>query len=145
MARLFPAVSGGFIVTVGRFACHIWVGQLAVPCFGHGRAGGSIGNPARTGARANAVCYPRRHGRFWRLQIPTCRDMAELVTDYLEGDMPWHRRIPVWLHLRACDACTAYFRQMRQTIALLRGGLTQTLSESEASSILASADRPDRP
>ena len=71
--------------------------------------------------------------------------MAEMVTDYLEGDMPWHHRIPAWLHLRACDACTAYFQQMRQTIALLRGGLTQTLSESEASLILNSADRPDRP
>ncbi len=71
--------------------------------------------------------------------------MAEMVTDYLEGDMPWHRRIPAWLHLRACGACTAYFRQMRQTIALLRGGFTQTLPESEVSSILDSADRPDRP
>jgi hypothetical protein len=23
---------------------------------------------------------------------PTCRDMAELATDYSEEDMPWHRR-----------------------------------------------------
>ena len=71
--------------------------------------------------------------------------MAELVSDYLEGDMPWHRRIPARLHLLACKACTAYFEQMRQTIALLRGSNARPLSESEVSSILDSTDRPDRP
>ena len=51
--------------------------------------------------------------------MPTCRDMSELVTDYLE------RRLPItsWLgarwHLLQCDACRRYFGQMRQTIRLL--------------------------
>jgi predicted anti-sigma-YlaC factor YlaD len=69
--------------------------------------------------------------------------MAELVTDYLERDMPWHRRIPAWLHLLACEACTAYFDQMRRTIALVRGNSTRPLPESEVTSILGSVDRPD--
>jgi anti-sigma factor RsiW len=46
--------------------------------------------------------------------------MAELVTDYLEGDLPWHRRVAARLHLFVCSACTHYFDQMRRTIALLR-------------------------
>ncbi|HQT75509.1 MAG: hypothetical protein B7Z80_06595 [Rhodospirillales bacterium 20-64-7] len=46
--------------------------------------------------------------------------MAELVTDYLEGALPLHRRLAVNLHLFRCPACTRYFDQMRRTIALLR-------------------------
>ncbi len=51
--------------------------------------------------------------------MPTCRDVSELVTDYLE------RRLPVtgWLglrwHLLQCDACRRYLAQMRQTVRLL--------------------------
>ena len=54
--------------------------------------------------------------------IPTCREMAELVTDYLEGDLPLHRRIGARVHLLVCKACTHYFDQMRRTVALLRKG-----------------------
>jgi hypothetical protein len=51
--------------------------------------------------------------------VPTCRDVSELATDYLE------RRLPVtgWLglrwHLLQCDACRRYLAQMRQTVRLL--------------------------
>jgi anti-sigma factor RsiW len=46
--------------------------------------------------------------------------MAELVTDYLEGDLPFYRRLPARLHLLLCLACARYFDQMRRTISLLR-------------------------
>ncbi len=51
--------------------------------------------------------------------MPNCRDVSELVTDYLE------RRLTVtgWLglrwHLLQCDACRRYIAQMRQTVRLL--------------------------
>ena len=54
------------------------------------------------------------------MAIPSCREMAELVTDYLEGDLPWHRRIAARAHLFLCLACAHYFDQMRRTINLLR-------------------------
>ncbi len=47
--------------------------------------------------------------------------MPELASEYLDHTLPYHRRLAVRLHLSICAACTAYYRQMRQTIALLRG------------------------
>ena len=46
-----------------------------------------------------------------------CRDMSELVTDYLKHELPVRRRFGVWLHLRLCEACRRYTDQMRETVA----------------------------
>ena len=51
--------------------------------------------------------------------IPTCREMAELVTDYLEGALSLPNRLGVRWHLFRCDACVHYFNQMRKTVRLL--------------------------
>jgi anti-sigma factor RsiW len=48
----------------------------------------------------------------------TCREMVELVTDYLEGTMPAARRRRFERHLGGCEDCTEYVEQMRTTIAL---------------------------
>lgn len=45
--------------------------------------------------------------------------MSELVTGYLEGELPLRGRVAVRWHLAMCDACTAYYDQMRRTVALL--------------------------
>ena len=46
----------------------------------------------------------------------TCKEVVELVTDYLEGVLPvdMHRRFDQ--HLSVCDPCVIYLDQMRQTI-----------------------------
>ena len=51
--------------------------------------------------------------------IPTCREMAEKVTDYLEGAMSFASRAQVRLHLFQCKACVNYFNQIRRTIGFL--------------------------
>lgn len=51
-----------------------------------------------------------------------CRDMAELVTPYLEGALPLRLRIAAWYHLRLCDACRRYVDQVRRTIRFLGSG-----------------------
>ena len=48
----------------------------------------------------------------------TCRELVELVTDYLEGALPDGDRARVEEHLLKCDGCGAYVEQMRQTIRL---------------------------
>ena len=52
--------------------------------------------------------------------MPTCRDMSELVTDYLERTVSIRKRLDVWWHLLRCEACRHYYDQMRRTIGLLR-------------------------
>ncbi len=47
-----------------------------------------------------------------------CRELVELVTAYLEGDLSWGERKRFDAHLSACDGCTMYVEQMRRTIEL---------------------------
>jgi anti-sigma factor RsiW len=49
-----------------------------------------------------------------------CRDLVELVTDYLEGALGRAVHAAVEEHLRSCAGCTAYLAQMRATVGALR-------------------------
>jgi hypothetical protein len=48
----------------------------------------------------------------------TCKELVELVTEYLEGTLPVAMRTRMEQHLSGCDGCTNYLEQMRQTIRL---------------------------
>jgi anti-sigma factor RsiW len=54
----------------------------------------------------------------------TCREIVEIVTDYLEGTMSPELRERFEDHLSACEGCSAYLAQMRETIRLT-GMLTE--------------------
>jgi anti-sigma factor RsiW len=47
-----------------------------------------------------------------------CRELVELVTDYLEGGLSRRERARVRRHLRGCPHCTGYLEQIRLTIRL---------------------------
>ncbi|HUB14972.1 MAG TPA: hypothetical protein VMB34_23700 [Acetobacteraceae bacterium] len=53
------------------------------------------------------------------IRIPTCRDMSELVTDYLEHALTPRAWLGARLHLVLCPACRRYYDQVRRTIRLL--------------------------
>jgi anti-sigma factor RsiW len=53
-------------------------------------------------------------------EMLACRQVVELVTDYLEGDLPDPVRTAVERHLEACPACVRYLEQMRLTAGSLR-------------------------
>ena len=48
----------------------------------------------------------------------TCRELVELVTDYLEGALPRGDRLNFERHLVWCSWCRDYVEQVRTTIAL---------------------------
>ncbi|MDQ3412638.1 MAG: zf-HC2 domain-containing protein [Chloroflexota bacterium] len=54
----------------------------------------------------------------------TCRELVELVTDYLEGTLPAADRQRFEAHLLNCDECPIYVDQMRLTIRAV-GALTE--------------------
>jgi anti-sigma factor RsiW len=60
-----------------------------------------------------------------------CRDMAELVTPYLEGALPPRARLAARIHLWLCAACRRYVEQMRQTIHFLGSGPPAPAPENE--------------
>ncbi|HZY02729.1 MAG TPA: zf-HC2 domain-containing protein [Anaeromyxobacteraceae bacterium] len=47
----------------------------------------------------------------------TCRELVELVTDYLEVRLPADDRLRFELHLTYCVPCRTYLKQMRQVLA----------------------------
>lgn len=49
----------------------------------------------------------------------TCRELTELITEYLEGRMSFWQRLQVQMHLGMCQHCRAYLRQMRATVQTL--------------------------
>jgi anti-sigma factor RsiW len=52
------------------------------------------------------------------VQELTCRELVELVTDYLEGTLPDRDRDRFEAHIAGCDGCTNYLFQIRETIRL---------------------------
>ena len=49
----------------------------------------------------------------------SCRELVELVTDYLEDALDPLTRERFVAHLRECDGCAAYVEQMRTTVRVL--------------------------
>jgi anti-sigma factor RsiW len=58
----------------------------------------------------------------------TCRELVELVTEYLEGALPTERAVAFDQHLERCPGCETYLQQIRGTIRL-----TGELREDELS------------
>jgi predicted anti-sigma-YlaC factor YlaD len=50
----------------------------------------------------------------------TCRDIADLASDHLEGQLSLAQRIPVRIHLAMCRHCRRYLEQVGHTIRFLR-------------------------
>ena len=49
----------------------------------------------------------------------TCREVVELMTDYLEGALSPGDRAAFEEHVSGCGGCTAYLEQMRTTRRVL--------------------------
>lgn len=47
-----------------------------------------------------------------------CRELVEIVTDYLEDRLPPHDRHRFEEHLLSCSGCANYVEQMREVIRL---------------------------
>ncbi len=47
----------------------------------------------------------------------TCREVVEVVTDFLEGQLPVERRDLFERHMAMCTWCQDYLHQMRDTLA----------------------------
>jgi anti-sigma factor RsiW len=49
----------------------------------------------------------------------TCKELVEIVTDYLEDRLPPAERQRFEQHLVACEGCLNYLDQMQQTIRMV--------------------------
>jgi predicted anti-sigma-YlaC factor YlaD len=70
----------------------------------------------------------------------SCRELVELVTDYLEGALAERERARFELHLVYCEGCENYLEQMRRTIATV-GQLREEDADPQALDDLLGAFR----
>jgi anti-sigma factor RsiW len=70
----------------------------------------------------------------------SCRELVEVVTDYLERSLPWQDQLRFEAHLEECPDCPKYLDQMRLTIATI-GHLREESLDTEAREQLLRAFR----
>jgi anti-sigma factor RsiW len=70
----------------------------------------------------------------------TCRELVELVTDYLEDALDRRARARFERHISGCDYCTEYIAQIRETVRLT-GRLREDQLEPRAREELLAAFR----
>ena len=67
----------------------------------------------------------------------TCKELVELVTDYLEGKLSNDVRMHFEDHLSGCTGCTNYLEQMRETIRLTGSLREENLSGQQKDDLLS--------
>ena len=72
-----------------------------------------------------------------------CREVVELVTDFLEGALPVERRDLFERHIAMCTWCQSYMDQMRHTLDVM-GRIREDDVPPELVEELASAFRLER-
>ena len=66
----------------------------------------------------------------------TCKELVELVTEYLEGTLAADLRTKMEGHLSRCNGCTNYLEQMRRTIRLTGQVREETLTSQQRDDLL---------
>jgi anti-sigma factor RsiW len=73
-------------------------------------------------------------------EMLSCRELVQLVTDYLEGVLAPEERLRFERHIAICPSCRGYLAQMRATLAVA-GVLTEESISVEARDHLLAAFR----
>jgi anti-sigma factor RsiW len=66
-----------------------------------------------------------------------CRELVEVVTDYLEGALDPEARERFEAHLAECPFCVEYVEQMRDVGGAVRGLAGETISVDARDALLA--------
>lgn len=66
-----------------------------------------------------------------------CRELVELVTDYVEGALAPSEVAAIEAHLDECPGCRAYLAQMRATIAAVGAVRVETLPDAAVDALLS--------
>ncbi len=62
----------------------------------------------------------------------TCREVTKLVSESMDGSLPWRKRIGIRIHFMMCVSCARYRRQMLLIRELIRDYLSEAESANDA-------------
>jgi anti-sigma factor ChrR (cupin superfamily) len=57
------------------------------------------------------------------LFLPTCREVTDLLSEYMEGGIPWNKQLGFHIHLGMCPACKRFLDSLRAMPGLLKRAL----------------------
>jgi anti-sigma factor RsiW len=66
-----------------------------------------------------------------------CKELVEVITDYLEGTLPAIERARFDAHLTGCGPCRRYLEQMRTTIGALGKLTPETIDPAARARLLS--------
>ena len=67
----------------------------------------------------------------------SCKDITEKASEYLDQELPFFTRLKVKIHLRMCQNCDRYVKQLQITIrALGKMNKPETVTDAKVDSIL---------
>ena len=78
-------------------------------------------------------------------RVLSCREIVELVTDYLEGDLDADSTTALETHLDLCPGCVRYVQQIRETVTTLGKVSSDNLSAEAQADLLAAFREFRRP
>ena len=79
------------------------------------------------------------------MHVLSCREIVELVTDYLEGDLDTETRTALETHLDLCPGCARYVEQIGETVTTLGEVSSENLSAEAQAGLLAAFREFQRP
>jgi anti-sigma factor ChrR (cupin superfamily) len=65
----------------------------------------------------------------------TCRDVVQMASDYLDGQLSWRQRLGIRFHLLICDHCRRFMRQLTLVHSVLASGPEPPPAEAEVSAL----------
>lgn len=69
-------------------------------------------------------------------QVLSCREIVELVTDYLEGDLDADTMTALETHLDLCPGCARYVEQIGETVSTLGEVSSENLTAEAQAGLL---------
>ena len=67
----------------------------------------------------------------------SCREVVELLSAFIDGELPLPLRARVETHLAGCDGCTMVLEELRQTIRLTGELSEDRLTDAQRATLLA--------
>ena len=63
----------------------------------------------------------------------TCREIADFLMQYIDGELPWPQRTAFKMHLALCPSCRAYLKSYELTVRLARSSNSAPVTSSSES------------
>ena len=70
----------------------------------------------------------------------TCKDISTLSDEYLDGELPFKKKLSVKLHLAICKNCRRYLNYLQLTVDVVRQSEKSSIEKSKIDEIMSKVE-----